>query len=108
MPFKSDAQRKAMYAAASGRGNIGIKPSAARKFIEHSGGEAPKQENKMADSKNLLLKLLPGGSVRDAGGKAAWRVKYNRFASIRAEKGAPKLPPFEQWPPYVAWQASQK
>lgn len=35
MPFRSNQQRKAMYAAASGRGNIGIPKSVAKKFIEH-------------------------------------------------------------------------
>ncbi|KKN27338.1 hypothetical protein LCGC14_0865630 [marine sediment metagenome] len=36
MPFKSAKQRRAMYAAASGRGKIGISKKAAKKFIKHS------------------------------------------------------------------------
>ena len=35
MPFKSEAQRKAMYAAAAGRSNIGIPKSVGEKFVEH-------------------------------------------------------------------------
>ncbi len=36
MPFKSAKQRRAMYAAASGRGKVGISRKAAKKFIAHS------------------------------------------------------------------------
>lgn len=36
MPFESEAQRKAMYAAAAGNSNIGIPQSVAKEFIEHS------------------------------------------------------------------------
>jgi len=36
MPFKSEQQKKAMYAAASGKGTIGIPKKAAKKFIRHS------------------------------------------------------------------------
>ena len=36
MPFKSEEQRKAMYAAASGNSNIGIPEKAAKEFIKHS------------------------------------------------------------------------
>ena len=36
MPFKSARQKRAMYAAASGKGNIGISKKAAKKFIAHS------------------------------------------------------------------------
>lgn len=36
MPFRSDQQRKAMHAAAEGRGNISIPPGVARKFIRDS------------------------------------------------------------------------
>lgn len=36
MPFESEAQRKAMYAAASGKSNIGIPKEVAKKFIKHS------------------------------------------------------------------------
>ena len=36
MPFESEAQRKAMYAAASGKSNIGIPEKVAKKFIKHS------------------------------------------------------------------------
>ena len=36
MPFKSESQRRAMYAAAEGRSTIGIPQEAAEKFIAHS------------------------------------------------------------------------
>jgi len=36
MPFESNAQRKAMYAAAKGKSNIGIPQKVAKKFIKHS------------------------------------------------------------------------
>ena len=43
MPFESEAQRKAMYASASGKGNIGIPKEVAKKFIKHSTDEIPKE-----------------------------------------------------------------
>jgi 8-oxo-dGTP pyrophosphatase MutT (NUDIX family) len=36
MPFESENQRKAMYAAAAGKSNIGIPEKVAKKFIKHS------------------------------------------------------------------------
>ncbi len=39
MPFRSEAQRRAMYAAAEGRSTIGIPQEAAQHFIAHSEGE---------------------------------------------------------------------
>jgi len=36
MPFKSEQQRKAMYAALAGHSNIGIPKEVAKKFIKHS------------------------------------------------------------------------
>lgn len=39
MPFRSDQQRKAMHAAAEGRGNIGIPQAVARKFVRDSKAE---------------------------------------------------------------------
>jgi hypothetical protein len=43
MPFKSDKQRRAMYAAAKGKSKIGISKKAAKKFISHSKGKTAKQ-----------------------------------------------------------------
>lgn len=43
MPFKSEEQQRAMYAAASGKSNLGIPRSAAQKFIEHSDDPLPKE-----------------------------------------------------------------
>lgn len=39
MPFRSDKQRKAMYAAARGKSNIGIPQKAAQSFVSHSSGK---------------------------------------------------------------------
>ena len=58
MPFASEKQRKAMYAAATGKSNIGIPKAAAKKFIKHSKDtmEAPSllalptEKNKKEDS----------------------------------------------------------
>ena len=36
MPYKSAKQRRAMHAAAKGKSRIGIRKSAAKKFIAHS------------------------------------------------------------------------
>ena len=41
MPFESEAQRKAMYAALAGHSNIGIPKEVAKKFIKHSEDEVP-------------------------------------------------------------------
>ena len=40
MPFKSESQRKAMYAAAQGKSTIGIPKSVGEKFIEHKDDDA--------------------------------------------------------------------
>lgn len=46
MPFKSEKQRKAMYAAAAGKGKSGISKKAAKKFISHSKGKRTKPKRK--------------------------------------------------------------
>ena len=43
MPFESEAQRKAMYAALAGHSNIGIPKEVAKKFIKHSEDEVPEE-----------------------------------------------------------------
>lgn len=49
MPFESESQRKAMYAAASGRSNIGIPKEVAKKFIKHSeDGDIPEESTPLA------------------------------------------------------------
>lgn len=40
MPFESEAQRKAMYAAAAGKSNIGIPKEVGEKFVRHGEDEA--------------------------------------------------------------------
>jgi len=46
MPFKSEKQRKAMYAAAEGRSTIGISKKGAKKFIAHSKDKPVKKRGK--------------------------------------------------------------
>ena len=49
MPFESELQRKAMYAAASGHGNIGIPKQVAEKFIKHSeDGDIPEESTPLS------------------------------------------------------------
>lgn len=44
MPMKSQAQRAAMFAAASGKSTIGIPARVAKKFVAHDqGGKLPKR-----------------------------------------------------------------
>lgn len=45
MPFKSEAQRKAMYAAAEGKSTVGIPKEAAEKFIEDSKDKKKKSKH---------------------------------------------------------------
>lgn len=40
MPYKGGKQRRAMHAAAAGRGKIGISRKAAKKFVKHSSGKS--------------------------------------------------------------------
>lgn len=40
MPFRSNAQRKAMYSAAAGDSTVGIPQDAAARFIAHSDSSA--------------------------------------------------------------------
>lgn len=54
MPFKSEDQRKAMYAAAKGKSTIGIPKSVGEKFIEHKDDAAGVLHHK--NGKILLIK----------------------------------------------------
>lgn len=57
MPYKSDAQRKAMHAAAAGHSTIGIPQEAAQRFVAHSHGEsASNLPEHVAGSKKRRLK----------------------------------------------------
>jgi len=69
MPFESEAQRKAMYAAASGHSNIGIPEKVAKKFIKHSeDGDIPEEptplstpelkEDSEIDPHNVLIEAI--------------------------------------------------
>ena len=46
MPYKSARQRRAMHAAAAGRGKIGISRKAAKKFVAHSEKGKPKKKGR--------------------------------------------------------------
>jgi len=49
MPPKSEAQRKAMYAAAKGKSTLGIPKKVAREFVAaDKGGKLPKRKTKGA------------------------------------------------------------
>lgn len=61
MPFESDKQRGAMYAAAEGKGNLGIPEKVADKFIKDSGDPVPK--NGAADRK--VAALRKSGRISD-------------------------------------------
>jgi hypothetical protein len=44
MPMQSEAQRRAMHAAASGKSMLGIPKTVAKKFVAHDqGGKLPKK-----------------------------------------------------------------
>ena len=74
MPFKSQAQRKAMYAAASGNSNVGIPQDAAKSFIAHSQGEdmsglpqrvgAPAKSKPKKKRRLKAKRKVPGGFPR--------------------------------------------
>ena len=52
MPFESEAQRKAMYAALAGHSNIGIPKEVAKKFIKHSeDGDIPEEATPLSTPK---------------------------------------------------------
>jgi hypothetical protein len=47
MPMKSQAQRKAMHAAAAGKSTLGIPKRVGKKFVKHDqGGKLPKRKKK--------------------------------------------------------------
>ena len=67
MPFKSEQQRKAMYAAASGHSNIGIPKSVGEKFVKHKDdGEEENLEwlNELLQNE-MLAKQIKGDEIPD-------------------------------------------
>ena len=67
MPFKSEQQRKAMYAAASGHSNIGIPKSVGEKFVKHKDdGEEENLEwlNELLLNE-MLAKQIKGDEIPD-------------------------------------------
>ena len=66
MPFESEQQRKAMYAAASGKSNIGIPKEVAEKFIKHSEDAQNSDVNNLDWLKNVLLvEMIKGDDIPD-------------------------------------------
>jgi hypothetical protein len=66
MPFKSEQQRKAMYAAASGHSNIGIPKSVGEKFIKHKddGEENLEWLNELLQNE-MLAQQIKGDEIPD-------------------------------------------
>ena len=66
MPFKSENQRKAMYAAASGHSNIGIPKSVGEKFIKHKddGEENLEWLNELLQNE-MLAQQIKGDEIPD-------------------------------------------
>lgn len=56
MPMKSKAQNAAMYAAAEGKGNLGIPKAVAKKFVAESHGQNVKRLPKRKGSPFVLPK----------------------------------------------------
>lgn len=46
MPFKSQKQKRAMYAAAAGKSKIGIPKRVAQKFVGHSKGRGKSRKKR--------------------------------------------------------------
>ena len=66
MPFESEKQRKAMYAAASGKSNIGIPEKVAKKFIKHSEDAQNSDVNNLDWLKSvLLIEMIKGDDIPD-------------------------------------------
>jgi predicted NUDIX family NTP pyrophosphohydrolase len=63
MPFESEAQRKAMYAAASGKSNIGIPEKVAKKFIKHA-ADGNELDNHWLEQV-LLAEMIKGDEIPD-------------------------------------------
>jgi hypothetical protein len=51
MPFRSDKQRRAMFAAAKGKSTVGIPKKAAQEFIAHSTGTKSRLKEAMSQRK---------------------------------------------------------
>ena len=50
MPMKSEAQRRAMYAAAAGKSTLGIPKKVAKEFVAHDqGGKLPARKKTLGD-----------------------------------------------------------
>ena len=53
MPFESEEQRRAMYAAAAGKSTIGIPQEVGRKFVAHRDDEVPAVPRDMAEIQSI-------------------------------------------------------
>jgi len=66
MPMKSDKQRKAMYAAASGKSTIGIPKQVAKKFVRDSSSrgvspQPPKQQQQSPELQMAMMEAMRRG-----------------------------------------------
>ena len=69
MPPRSEAQRSAMQAAASGNSTIGIPKSVGKEFSDSDpGGKLPKRKKKKARTNQFGLKARPRGLGFPPGG----------------------------------------
>jgi len=65
MPMESQQQRKAMYAAASGKGNIGIPVKVAKEFVaSDKPGKLPARAGKKKKKKSPIKNMSRGFTYR--------------------------------------------
>ena len=89
MPFKSENQRKAMYAAAAGKSNIGIPKSVGEKFIKHKDDN---EAEEMEWLNELLLKEMEVTALKEDSLVSAPMLlapaEYETDSNIVVRKGA--------------------
>ena len=85
MPFKSDQQRKAMYAAAEGESTLGIPESVGKEFIAHDDNEEP---NELDIARSMQAEELPSPQhvnnmwlfkLRITGTGTSYRTKLDQY-----------------------------
>jgi hypothetical protein len=86
MPFESEAQRKAMYAAATGKSNIGIPEKVAKKFIKHSTDETQEELNSEWLEKVLLAEMIKPDEIPEE--PTPLSTPENKFKSFKGDLAA--------------------
>jgi 8-oxo-dGTP pyrophosphatase MutT (NUDIX family) len=95
MPFESEQQRKAMYAAASGHSNIGIPKSVGEKFVKHKDDSIPEEPTLLSTPDNItvhkgeLSHELKKLQIRDIGEKLYQVAKH--IESLKEDEAIVKL-----------------